>query len=362
MFCLTCRKRSINGWIRLYGEYSVTCNICTEKYNQNSDIKIGVMVECGHFFCTICLDNWLVKSWSNLSSRLEPLNDYMDDPRVINTSIFDQDMISDLILPLSNANIIDYNQYDRNILMRLIFSFALHLNQESLIDIIQLIEHYYHQEITNIRQMPSTPPHPPPPPSTTPRTTPLATPINEENDNNEAILIRNDSSDTLHTLINEHQIEPIMDREIEIELETPLQISNNDINSDTESPDTFIHNDNAIETTEETQRDTRNNSNSNNRRRLRRYRIIHLETRPYVPLNCITFVQQITGNQSASSEQICFTVERSRIFWSPGFFKNSIPHNRNCAFCNNRSHSWIRHNSNVLWIPCCRLPINNYWF
>ena len=27
MFCLTCRKRSIEGWIRLYGEYSVTCNI-----------------------------------------------------------------------------------------------------------------------------------------------------------------------------------------------------------------------------------------------------------------------------------------------------------------------------------------------
>lgn len=331
MFCLTCRKRSIEGWIRLYGEYYVTCNICTERYNHNSDIKIGVMIGCGHFFCTVCLDNWLARTWSDLSSSLEPLDDYSDDQRVINRSIFDQDMISNLFLPISDANDINYSPYSRNVLMRLIFSFATYLNQESLIHIIHLIEHYYYQEVTNVSQ-----------------TLPLSVEEsnNEESNNEENIdVIRNDSIETLHTLINEYN-PPIINAEIEIPSQLTHDETETDSEPDTVLPNTVIDNDNTTATV--------------NRRRLRRFRVIHLDTHPDIALDYATFVQQLIGNQT--STQTCFTIERSRTFWTPGFFKNTVPHNRNCAFCNKSSNSWIRHTNNVIWIPCCRRPVNNYWF
>ena len=370
MFCLTCRKRSIEGWIRLYGEYSVICNICTEKYNQNSDIKIGVMIRCGHFFCTICLDNWLVNTWSNLNSNLEPLNDYIDDPRVFNTAIFDQDMISNLFLPLRDANIINYNHYDRNVLMRLIFSFATYLNQESLVDIIHLIEHYYHQEVTNIRQMS----HLPPPRTNLSRHhTPTTTPVSVDNINDEEnidVIFRNDSTETLRTLINEYEYEPIINAEIEIPSQIPHETDSNTVTPDTVIPDTVIPDtvipDTVIPNTviPDTVIQNDNTRTSVNRRRLRRFRIIYLETHPDIALDCATFVQQLMSNNLGNQtvNQTCLTIERSRIFWIPGFFKNTVPHNRNCAFCNNISKSWIRHINNVIWIPCCRQPINNYWF
>ena len=189
-----------------------------------------------------------------------------------------------------------------------------------------MIEHYYCQEVTNVRQ-----------------TLPVSV---EENNNEENIdVIRNDSIETLHTLINEYN-PPIINAEIEI----PSQLSHDEIETDSEPdtilPNTVIHNDNTTATI--------------NRRRLRRFRVIHLDTHPNIALDCATFVQQFIVNQT--STQTCFTVERSRTFWTPGFFKNTIPHNRNCAFCNKSSNSWIRHTNNVIWIPCCRRPVNNYWF